>query len=80
MTKRERNKLLKKAYDLLDQAYDLLNEANDEEQYSLEGWAENLQYTDRYERAEERAQMIEDIFSAVEEQRDTLESVINDEF
>ena len=80
MTKSQRNKLLKKAYELLDEAYDLLDEANNEEQEALYGWAENLQQSERYERAEERAQMIEDIFSAIEEQRDTLESVINDEF
>lgn len=80
MTKSQRTKLLKKAYELLDEAYLLLDEANNEEAYSLEGWAENLQQSERYERAEERAQMVEDIFSTVEEQRDTLESVINDDF
>lgn len=80
MKKAQRNSILKKAYELLDQAYDLLDEANNEEQEALCGWAEGLQQSERYERAEERAQMVEDIFSAVEEQRDTLESVINDDF
>lgn len=80
MNKHERNKLLQKAYDLIDEAYLLLDEANNEEAYSLEGWAENLQGSERYERAEERAQMVEDILCAIEEQRDTLESVINDDF
>lgn len=80
MTKAQRNKLLKKAYELIDEAYLLLDEANNEEAYSLEGWAENLQETERYERAEERAQMIEDILYSIEEQRDNLEMVINDDF
>ena len=73
MTKQQRNQLLKKAYNLLD-------EANSEEQDSLNNWAENLLYSERYERAETRAKMIEEAVSSVEELRDNLEAVLNEDF
>lgn len=80
MTKSQRNKLLKKALEKIEEAYDLILEANEEEQESLGNWAENLQETERYERAEERASMIEETSDNIMELRDTLESVIDDEF
>lgn len=80
MTKAQRNKLLKKALEKIEEAFDLIIEANEEEQYSLENWAENLQGTDRYERAEERASMIEEVESETQELRDSLESILDDDF
>ena len=79
MTKAQRNALLKKAYAMLDEAYLLLDEANNEESESLCGWPESLQETERYQIAEARASMIEDAFSSVEELRDNVEAIINDE-
>ena len=65
---------------VINQALDLILEANDEEQASLENWAENLQGTERYERAEERASAIEEASSSLEELRDSLDDIINDNF
>ena len=60
MTKAQRNKLLKQALALLEQAYDVLLEANEAEQESFEAWPESLYETERYEKAEARASMVED--------------------
>lgn len=79
MTKQSRNKLLQQAYDLLDRAYDLLLEANEAEQESYDAWPESLQDTERYQIAEGRATMVDDASSAVEELRDNIEAIINDE-
>lgn len=80
MTKRERNKLLQQAYELLQQAYDLIDEVSNDETDSLYNWPESLQETERYERAEERSDAIADLLSNVEENRDTLEGILNDDF
>lgn len=80
MNKHERNKLIKKALEKIEEAYDLILEANEEEQYSLENWAENLLGSERYERAEERASMVEEVEGEMQELRDSLENILNDDF
>ena len=78
MTKRERTKLIKKARDLMSEALEMLTEANEAEQESLDNWAENLQESDRYYAAQERADAIDNVQSDLERLIEIVNDVIED--
>lgn len=72
-----RRKTLGEAMDLLYRAKDILECVRDEETEAFENIPENLEGSDRYERAEEIVGYLDEAFDGLEEMLENLEEVIS---
>lgn len=68
-----RRKKLAKLYEELETLKSLLEEVAEEEQEAFDNIPENLQYTGRYEKAEEAVDNLDTAVSALEEALESIE-------
>lgn len=73
----QRRKALAKVNGMLADARNLLEEIQQEEQEAFDGMPENLQSSERGEKLEENASLMEEITYALEEYESTLDDIIN---
>lgn len=68
-----RRKTLQNLYDIIANAKDNLDEVRDEEECYKDNMPENLQGSERYERAEETIDALESAISSLEDALDSIE-------
>lgn len=68
-----RRKTLQDLYDIIANAKDNLDEVRDEEECYKDNMPENLQGSERYERAEEAIDALESAISSLEDALDSIE-------
>lgn len=68
-----RRKTLQNLYDIIANAKDNLDEVRDEEECYKDNMPENLQGSERYERAEEAIDALESAISSLEDALDSIE-------
>lgn len=68
-----RRKTLQSIYDIITEAKDNLDEVRDEEECYKDNMPENLQGSERYERAEEAIDALESAISSLEDALDSIE-------
>ena len=71
-----RRKELKKAYDLLVEASIIIEQMRAEEQDAFDNLPEGIQYSERGQQMEEYADMLDEIYSNIEDQQSELADVI----
>lgn len=71
-----RRKTLAEAMDLLYKAKDILEGVRDEEEESFNNIPENLEGSERYERASEIVDTLDEAFGGLEEMLENLEEVV----
>lgn len=70
---KQRRKTLQELYDIIVEAKDNLDEVRDEEECYKDNMPENLQNSERYERACETVEALESALSSLEEALDYIE-------
>ena len=73
----QRRKALEKVSGMISDARCLLEEIQQEEQDAFDGMPENLQCSERGEKIEENASLLEEIVYSLEEHESTIDEIIN---
>jgi hypothetical protein len=73
----QRRKALAKVIGMLSDARNLLEEIQQEEQEAFDGMPENLQSSERGEKLEDNAMVMDDIVCSIEEHESELDEIIN---